>query len=134
MNSASQRLRAMQTGTARQLAAELVVEAACCRDCCQMIDILVKHAQTRYKRHEGASWGFPSVSERCRIRIIVLASASPRRGILVLELRSVCQRIPAHSCPHSAQLSSDHIISSCASMQITFRGQAKLHIIQMSIT
>ena len=66
--------------------------------------------------------------------MIVLASASPRRRILVLELRSVSQRIPAHSCLHSAQLSSDHIISSCASMQITFRGQAKQHIIQMSIT
>ena len=36
-----------------------------------------------------------------------------------------------HAC---IQLSSDHIISSCASMQITFRGQAKQHIIQMSIT
>ena len=134
MNGASQRLRAMQTGNARQLAAESVVEAACCRACCQMIHILVKHAKASYKRLKAATWGFPSATERCRTCMIVLASASPRRRILVLELRSVSQRIPAHSCLHSAQLSSDHIISSCASMQITFRGQAKQHIIQMSIT
>ena len=124
----------MQTGNARQLAAESVVEAACCRACCQMIHILVKHAKASYKRLKAATWGFPSATEGCRICMIVIASASPRRRILVLELRSVSQRIPAHSCLHSAQLSSDHIISSCASMQITFRGQAKQHIIQMSIT
>ena len=134
MNWASQRLRAMQTGNARQLAAESVVEAACCRACCQMIHILVKHAKASYKRLKAATWGFPSATERCRICMIVIASASPRRRVLVLELRSVSQRIPAHSCLHSAQLSSDHIISSCASMQIIFRGQAKQHIIQMSIT
>ena len=125
MHWASQRLRAMQTGNARQLAAESVVEAACCRACCQMMHILVKHAKGSYKRLKAATWGFPSATERCRICMIVLASASPRRRILVLELRSVSQRIPAHSCLHSAQLSSDHIISSWASMQITFRGQAK---------
>ena len=141
MNWASQRLRAMQTGNARQLVAESVVEAACCRACCQMIHILVKHAKAIHERLRLATWGLPSASERCRICMIVLASASPRRRILVLELRSVSQRISAHSCLHSAhsclrsaQLSSDHIISSCASMQITFRGQAKQHTIQMSIT
>ena len=134
MNWASQRLRAMQTGNARQLAAESVVEAACCRACCQMIDILVEHAKANYERLKAATWVFPSATVRCRICMILLASASPRRRILVLELRSVSQRIPVHSCLHSAQLSSDHVISSCASMQITFRGQAKQHIIQMSIT
>ena len=60
MNRASQRLRAMQTGNARQLAAESVVEAACCRACCQMIDILVEHAKASYKRLIAARWGFPS--------------------------------------------------------------------------
>ena len=109
MNWASQRLRAMQTGNARQLAAESVVEAACCRACCQMIYILVKHAKASNKRLKAATWGFPSATERCRICMIVLASASPRRRILVLELRSVSQRIPAHSCLHSAQLRSDQL-------------------------
>ena len=127
MNWASQRLRAMQTGNARQLAAESVVEAACCRACCQMMHILVKHAKGSCKILKAATWGFPSATEGCRICMIVIVSASPRRRILVLELRSVSQRIPAHSCLHSAQLSPDHIISSCASMQITFRGQARQH-------
>ena len=134
MNWASQRLRAMQTGNARQLAAESVVEAACCRASCQMIYIVVKHAKASYKRLKAATWGFPSASARCRICMIVLASASPRRRVFVLELRSVSQRIAVHSFLHSAQLSSDHIISSRASMQITFRRQATLHFIQMSIT
>ena len=109
MNGASQRLRAMQTGNARQLAAEPVVEAACCRACCQMIHILVKHAKASYKRLKAATWGFRSATERCRICMIVLASASPRRRILVLELRSVSQRIQLiHAC---IQLSSALIIS-----------------------
>ena len=134
MNWASQRLSAMQTGNARQLAAESVVEAACCRASCQMIYILVKHAKASYTKLKAATWRFPSATERCRICMIVLASASPRRRILVLELRSVSQRIPAHSYLHSAQLSFDHIISSCASLQLPFRGQAKQHLKQMSIT
>ena len=134
MNWASKCLRAMQTGNARQLAAEAVVEAACCRACCQMIHILFKHAKASYKRLKAATWVFPSATLRCGICMLVPASASPRRRILVLELHSVSQRIPAHSCLHSAQLISDHIISSCASMQVTCSGQAKQHIIQMSIT
>ena len=124
----------MQTGNARQLAAESVVEAACCRVCFQMIHVLVKHAWASYKRLKAATWGFPSATERCRICMIVLASAFPRRRVFVIELGSASQRIPAHSCLHSAQLSSDHIVLSCASMQISFRVQATQHIVQISIT
>ena len=101
MNWASQRLRAMQTGNARQLAAESVVEAACCRVCCQMIHILVKDAKASYKRPTAATWAFPSASARSRTCTIVLASASPRRRICALELsafRNTCQLI--HACTH----------------------------------
>ena len=136
MSWVPQRLRAMQTGNARQLAAEPVVEAACCRACCQMTHILVQHAKASYKsykRLKAATWFFPAhqrVVEYAWLCLPVLLHAEDYLFLSFAASRNAYQLL--HAC---IQLSSPPIVSyhRAHHCRLNLEGR-KNNIIQMSIT